>query len=187
MIMIRKKSSFLTFMFSLFPGAGQMYMGFMKRGLSLMAMFFLCIFIPVWLRIGLLFLALPIVWFYSFFDTHNLHSAPDAEFYALKDDFILFPEIGKDKSRIFQNKYRNVFAVVLIVIGVSILWTNIYSLFKDALPDYIRNAITSFNGNFPQLFIGLIIILLGIYLIRGKKRELDMEDKLNMLDDKGGR
>ena len=31
-----KKSMFLTFCFSFIPGAGQMYQGYMKRGLSLM-------------------------------------------------------------------------------------------------------------------------------------------------------
>lgn len=38
--MQRKKSKFLTFLFSLIPGAGEMYMGFMKMGVSLMAEFF---------------------------------------------------------------------------------------------------------------------------------------------------
>jgi TM2 domain-containing membrane protein YozV len=43
--MIKKKNSFLTFIFSLIPGAGQMYLGFMKRGLSLMSCFFFIILI----------------------------------------------------------------------------------------------------------------------------------------------
>ena len=43
--MRRKKSKFLTFIFSLLPGAGEMYMGFMKMGVSLMAEFFGIIFL----------------------------------------------------------------------------------------------------------------------------------------------
>ena len=32
--MTRKKNGFLTLCFSLVPGAGEMYMGFMKQGVS---------------------------------------------------------------------------------------------------------------------------------------------------------
>lgn len=182
--MIRKKSKFLTFVFSLIPGAGQMYMGFMKRGLSLMSFFLISIFIPTWLESGLLFLAMPVLWFYSFFDTHNLNSTPDDIFYSLKDEYILFPEISKSKAWALQKKYRSIFAVVLIIIGASILWINIYHMFRYALPYSIREAIASANNVFPQLLIGSVIVLLGIYLIRGKKQELDMEDKMNTFEDK---
>lgn len=36
---MKKKSSFLTFCCALVPGAGQMYLGMMKRGASLMILF----------------------------------------------------------------------------------------------------------------------------------------------------
>ena len=39
--MTHKKSSFWRFLFSLIPGAGEMYMGFLKMGTSLMALFIL--------------------------------------------------------------------------------------------------------------------------------------------------
>ena len=38
--MTKKKSGFWTFVFSLLPGAAEMYMGFMKMGISLMGLFF---------------------------------------------------------------------------------------------------------------------------------------------------
>ena len=50
--MIRKKGSFLTFCFSMLPGAGEMYLGFMKRGASLMTLFFFIIFSSTWLQLG---------------------------------------------------------------------------------------------------------------------------------------
>ena len=37
--MTRKKRGFWTFIFSLIPGAGEMYLGFMKRGVSTMLVF----------------------------------------------------------------------------------------------------------------------------------------------------
>jgi hypothetical protein len=182
--MIRKKSSFLTFWFSLLPGAGQMYMGFMKRGISLMSAFFLLIFFSTWLNLSPLMFAMPVIWFFAFFDTHNLRSMPDDEFYAQEDDYILIPEFAKEKTRVLQSKYRNILALVLIIIGFSILWNNLYGFINYFLPDFISNAIYRFGRYFPQLIVGFAIIALGLYLIRGKKKELDSLS--NPMIDKGG-
>lgn len=184
--MIRKKSSFLTFCFSLLPGAGQMYMGFMKRGVSLMSLFFLDIFLASWLNLGPLVYIIPIIWFYGFFDTHNLRSTPDEEFYTLEDDYILYPEFSKEKSNIIQGKYRNVLAIALIVIGVSVLWNNFFRILDRIMPSYVSDILRSFGYYFPQLILATSIIALGVYLIRGKKRDLDNKDLLSMLEDKGG-
>ena len=86
--MTQKKNRFWTFLFSFMPGAGEMYMGFMKMGVSLMGMFFLIITIATILEIGpIIFLAV-IAWFYSFFHVHNLAGMPDEEFYSLEDEYL---------------------------------------------------------------------------------------------------
>jgi TM2 domain-containing membrane protein YozV len=184
--MIRKKNSFFTFCFSLLPGAGQMYMGFMKRGISLMSMFFALIFLTGVLRADSILFAMPIIWFFAFFDTHNLRSMLDDEFYAMKDDYILIPDFAKEKVRTIQSKYRNVLAIALIVIGASILWNNIFEFISITMPEEVRYAFYRFGDTFPQIIIGSAIIVLGVYLIRGKKKELDSADKFNLLEDKGG-
>jgi hypothetical protein len=184
--MIRKKSSFLTFCFSFMPGAGQMYMGFMKRGLSLMSGFFLLICFAVWLQLSPLIFASVVIWFYAFFDTFNLRSMPDDEFYALEDDYLLDPEIGKSGAKFIQGKFRIFFAVALILIGFVILWNNICDLFYNILPYQLVNVLRSFGQNFPPLLLGLGIIALGIILILGKKKELDAMDQQDRLEDKGG-
>lgn len=175
--MTRKKSSFLTFIFSLLPGAGQMYMGFMKRGLSLMAGFFLIIFVSTWLNIGPILLILPLIWFYAFFDTHNLRAMPDEEFYAIEDKYLFLSDIPKEELKIIQSKYRNIIAFALIVLGFTVLWNNLFEVFQRFIPYYIRNLLHSFGYRLPQMVIGAAIILLGIYLIRGKKVELDQEER----------
>ena len=68
-----KKNGILTFLFAFVPGAGQMYQGYMKRGLSLITLFFLCIMAGMLLLEQLVLTAL-IVWMYSFFDTFNLRA-----------------------------------------------------------------------------------------------------------------
>lgn len=178
--MKKKKNSFLTFIFSLLPGAGQMYMGFMKRGLSLMTLFFLIIFIGAWLNIGPIMFFLPMIWFYSFFDVYNLRAYPDQELMNLNDDYLFITDINENTLRLIKSKYRIVCAIALIVIGASILWNNTYSLLSRILPSYISNFVYQMGVYIPQLAVGVAIILLGVYLIRGKKKELDL------LEDKGG-
>ena len=46
----KKKSRFLSFCFSFLPGAAEMYMGFMKTGMSLMLVFFLLIAFSGWIQ-----------------------------------------------------------------------------------------------------------------------------------------
>lgn len=184
--MIRKKSSFLTFCFSFLPGAGQMYMGFMKRGISLMSAFFLLIFFSSWLELSPLLFAAAIVWFYAFFDTFNLRNLPDDEFYATEDAYLKVPGLSKELSDKLQTKYRMVVAVLLILIGVSILWNNFIDILSRILPDEAYSVIHEFGHLFPQLLIACGIIALGVYLIVGKKKELDAIDKSYQIEDKGG-
>jgi hypothetical protein len=184
--MTRKKSGFFTFCFSLLPGAGQMYMGFMKRGISLMSAFFFIIFLSSWLNMGPLMFVMPIVWFFAFFDTHNLRSMPDDEFYALEDDFILIPDFAKSKTKFLHEKYRSIFALILIIIGFSILWNNLYHMLISVVPYYIRDFLYNVGYYFPQFVVGFAIIALGLYLIRGKKKDLEKSENTDMLQDKGG-
>lgn len=69
------KNGFLTLMFSFFPGAGQMYQGYMKRGLSHVSLFFLFAILGGFFGIlrPIIFLS-AIVYMYSFFDSLNLRS-----------------------------------------------------------------------------------------------------------------
>ena len=71
--MTNKKNRFFTLVFSCCPGAGEMYMGLYRQGVSLMGLFFGTIALAAWLDFEeLIFFICPIVWCYSFFHTHNL-------------------------------------------------------------------------------------------------------------------
>ena len=65
-----KKNGILTLLFAFIPGAGQMYQGYMKRGLSLVLMAAaICMASALIPRIVVVLL---VVFMYSFFDTFNL-------------------------------------------------------------------------------------------------------------------
>lgn len=171
--MTRKKNGFFTLIFSLIPGAGQMYMGFMKRGLSLMGSLAIIIFLSSWLNFGPALYLLPLIWFYGFFDTHNLRGMSDEEFYGLEDDYILLPELLSKDGTFKSSSSRIILAIILIGIGVTVLWNNFVSFMGMFLPNRYIHYATRLLGYLPQLAIGFGIILLGYYLIRGKKIELD--------------
>lgn len=170
--MTKKKSGFLTFCFSLVPGAGEMYMGFMKQGVSIMAAFWLLIFLAAFLNIGPVLFILPILWCYSFFNVHNIRGMSDEEFYALEDDYAF--HIDKFLPIGINQKHNTVFAAALIILGVMVLWNNMMNYLEWLIPGPLYWVVTE---GIPQVFVGMALIIVGLYLIRGKKRELDEEDE----------
>lgn len=166
--MTRKKSGFLTFCFSLIPGAGEMYMGFMKLGISIMAVFWLLIFLAAFFGMGPLLFILPILWCYSFFNVHNIRGMSDEEFYALEDDYLFQLNDNVFWGRL-KGKQGNLLAAVLIIIGVVIMWNRLGDYMRWLLPNSVYWYIMD---DIPQVVIAVLLIWCGIYLIRGKKKEL---------------
>lgn len=174
--MTRKKSGFLTFIFSFLPGAGEMYMGFMKQGITLMGAFFLLIFLATWLNIGALLFVLPVLWCYGFFHVHNLRCMPDEEFYAVEDDYLFHLDQILPAGRRMEKYNRNVLALILIVIGVAILWDSLGDFIRWFLPSYWAGWYWGVTNRVPKLIISVALILGGVWLVRGKKRQLDEEE-----------
>lgn len=174
--MTRKRNGFWLFVFSFLPGAGEMYMGFMKQGTTLMGAFFLLVFLASWLNIGPLLFVLPVLWCYGFFHAHNLRNMPDEEFYEVEDDYLFHLDQILPKETNLSNKSRSVMAAVLIVIGAALLWNNFGSVMRWILPSYIRDWYWRISHMIPQVIVAILFIALGIWLIRGKKKELDEQE-----------
>ena len=83
------KSKFLTFIFSLIPGAGQMYQGLMKRGLSIMLIFTGIIAASIFTYLSAMIIILPAVWFYSFLTPLTVLTSQGGTG-KTKDEFLLF-------------------------------------------------------------------------------------------------
>ena len=80
------KNGFLTFCCAFIPGAGQMYQGYMKRGLSLILT--ACLIGMVGSLLNPVLLLLVVLWMYSFFDTFNLRAQITADT-APEDDYLV--------------------------------------------------------------------------------------------------
>jgi len=173
--MIKNKSKFLTFCFSLLPGAGHMYMGFMKMGLSFMAAFFFIIFLSSFLNIAQLLFLLPLLWFFAFFDCMNKCYAPDEEFLNLKDNYLFsIDELVKMDKGVFK-EHKLLVGIVLLILGFYLVFNNIIDSFSQYISPQVYNAIEDVTRVAPKVVIGIVIIVVGIKLIIGKKRECDID------------
>lgn len=168
-----KRNKFLTFVFSLVPGAGHMYMGFMKTGVSLMAALTLIIFIASWLNISALLFVMPILWFYSFFDCINKRYSSDEDFTGFEDNYLFsIDRLLESGDQLFK-KRRLMAGVLLFLLGVYLIWDNLmngmmtYSLITNEM--FYRMRVL--KNIAPQIILGVVIIIIGIKLVLGRKRE----------------
>lgn len=167
--MTKKRSSFWTVVFSFLPGAGHMFMGFMKAGLSLMALFFGIIALSSWMDLGPLLYLLPVLWFYAFFDALNRRFCSDEEFARMEDHF-MFPLRGMPTSFSRYPQRRLALAVVLIAFGAYMLAQNFFSRLVFLLPDVWEQSLSTVWHTLPQTVVGVAIIVLGVWMIVGKRK-----------------
>ena len=175
--MQRKKSRFWLFIWSFMPGAGEMYLGFMKMGISLMLGFMVLIGVVSLTDMGVLTIFPITMYIYSFFHANNLGALNDAQFYSIQDRY-LFGMEGLDSQEKMRNgistKYRKIAAVVMIVIGVIMLWNLGFDLLVDIFGwdnAYLAEIRYFMSHRMPRAVLAVVIIWIGISLIRGKKVE----------------
>lgn len=169
--MIKRKNKFLTFVFSLLPGGGQMFMGFMKRGVSLMAAFFFTIFLSSWLDIGPLMFIVPVIWFYAFFDSINRCYADDAAFAAMEDGYLFSPGRFMRSGRAFPAQLRLAAGALFVLVGGYTLWNSFMrNLLWRLLPSGLYNAVEAVSGAAPKFVLGVLILAIGVWLIVGRKK-----------------
>lgn len=177
--MRKQKHGFWVFIFSLIPGAGEMYMGFKKQGISIMLLFWGSIALASITGLGWLAMFLPVIWFYSFFNVHNLKSLSEEEFYSVDDNYILHMDQFSGNMGKFLQKHRNVTAWVLILFGICILWSRFTALLYLIVPVELADYAYEICNNLPQIVIAAGIIAAGVYLLSQQKKNLreDESDK----------
>ena len=142
------KSRFWALIFGAIPGAGHMYLGWQEKGLQIMSLFFLSIFVMDWLRLSIVLFLVPVVWFYSFFDVLQLVSGTLEQ-----------PDNTKDNIIAWLTAKQRWVGVALILIGILVL-------FDRLLVPYLDYRIVD------AMKTGLVAILLiggGLRLAMGAK------------------
>lgn len=174
-----EKNSLLTFIFSIMPGAGEMYLGMMKKGLAIMTVFFAVVFLGLVLYMEELSVILPIIWCYSFFDTINMKKFNYEE--RMEKDSMFGDEIkaffGRDWGQLVK-KRNSIFGIGFVLLGIYLLFENFVAPLIYRVCDYIGSYfIYETIRNIPSLVVSFLIILLGLQLLRGSKKKEEIRDK----------
>ncbi len=169
---MKPKHGFFLFVSSCIPGCGQMYQGYMKRGTSLMIVFFGLFAVSVFLQIGAMAVFMLPAWLYAFFDSYNLRSRIADGFPP--DDEMLFGLSDMDSARaaaLFRKRH-SLIGWGLVAIGC---WT-FYTLLTDWLFEFLGQFFYDtwwlqriLVYDVPRLVLTVAIIALGIWFIRGPK------------------
>lgn len=159
-----KKNALLTFIFSCIPGAGQMYYGYMRRGLSLVTLF--CVAFGIGVIIPPILLATPIIWMYAFFDTYDLIR------YLVSgnpkpDDFIWGDRIDLGRFKTFTPRGNRIIGWVLVACGVWVLFDSwvapiLHDVFITLGIEYLYYNLV---GQLPTIIVAGLLIYFGIRLL----------------------
>mgnify|MGYP000852953065 CR=1 FL=1 len=170
---MKKKNSLLTFLCALVPGAGQMYLGLLKKGCSIMLAF--TIDVAVTTIIPLFAIFLPVIWFYAFFDTFSLRSMTEEERRAQEQKFLVDADgvLGKDWRAILQKRHT-VIGIACILFGAYLLFDNFISPILYRIFD--TNIIYGIVHSIPTFVVSALIILLGVYLVKGGPKKTVPQD-----------
>lgn len=177
--MKKKKNRFWLFVFSLWPGAGHMYIGFMKMGLSFMTGFLLSCAVVGITNIGVLAVFPIIIYVYAFFHANNLGGLEDEQFAAMEDEY-LFGFANMDYSRLKLNRRnRNLAAAALIILGVCMLWNVGFGMLWDYVGwdnPVVKVIYYTVRDELPRAVLALAVIWVGVRLLRGKS-EIEEPDR----------
>ena len=193
-----QKNKFLTFLFSIIPGVGHMYLGYMKRGAEFMAMFaasmYLAIMFTFWLNlpiIGAIFMiVLPIIWFYQMFDSmHAISQMRRLGIEVPQDDGFFVPGFANITNSNALNVFKNrkavkTVAAILVCVGLYVLITNILNginnIMQNNIWDYYNSVYyrtyQSIMNYVPSVIISLVLIFGGIKLLFGKNNNQNNQD-----------
>lgn len=185
--MENKKNGLLTLIFACMPGAGEMYLGMMKKGVIIMGFFFGVFGISFIIRNQLIMMIAPVLWFYSFFDTINSRALTMEQRETEEQRFIQYFALffDKDWKGIFDKRHA-LAGGILILFGGLMLFNNlvmpfVYSMANNGI---IPREVLRLFSSIPTLLIAIVIILIGLQLIKGSKNTIQIEEK-DFIDYKG--
>nr|WP_325196169.1 hypothetical protein [uncultured Oscillibacter sp.] len=170
---MRQKHGLLLFLTSCVPGCGEMYQGYMKRGMSILTIFCGIFALAVFLEIGALAVLMLPVWLFSFFDSYNLRAQAEAD--AAPPDGYLFglSDVDSRQMSALLQKRHSLVGWGLVAVGVYIF----YSTVADWVVDFFCQFFDAWwldrvlSYDVPRLAVTVGIIALGVWFIRGPKRE----------------
>lgn len=171
---MKRKHGLLLFIASCIPGCGEMYQGYMKRGISILTAFCAVFALAVFLEIGALAVLMIPLWLFSFFDSYNLRGQTDAQAEANPDAYLFgLSDIDSRRMSALLQKRHSLVGWGLVILGIWIF----YSTVADWVTDFLYQFFDAWwigrilTYDVPRLAVTVGIIALGVWFIRGPKKE----------------
>lgn len=167
-----KKNGILTLLFAFIPGAGQMYQGYMKRGLSLVLMA-----VAIGMASALIppvAFALLVVFMYSFFDTFNLRAQIGLDA-APADDYLVHFDMRDRRLEQLMAERHKLLGWLLIACGGMMAYQNIIMntlgdlLWRWGKENPIFRALYLVMDQLPEVLVCVVLIVCGIWLVKGPR------------------
>ena len=178
--MIMQKKGFLLFLCSLIPGAGELYMGFKKRGVSMMAIFWGIVALACVSGLEWFALALPVVWAYSFFQVHNLKSLPEEVFYLQKDEYAFhFGYVLEHKREMLKKVSGSDCSSMHFYLEVRCCSILLEIFLYYLLPMHLADSFAMVSGMIKNAVVAVVFLGGGIYLAVNKEKWQDFFEKEN--------
>ena len=160
-----KKNGFLTFVSACIPGAGAMYYGYMKRGLSLITLF--CLSGALSSILSVFAVGMPIIWMYSFFDTYDIVRRLIAG-EALADE-LLFTRRDGAFFRLLPNQNK---AIGWVLVGLGV-----WAIYQSVLSPLLEKLLSALGvqdpwqilNNIPTVAVAVLLIWGGVWLVGGRR------------------
>ena len=169
---MKPKHGLLLFVASCIPGCGEMYQGYMKRGVSILTAFCGIFALAVFLEIGALAVLMLPLWLFSFFDSYNLRSLLAQD--AAPADAYLFGLSDVDSQRMINllRKRHSLVCWVLVLLVVYILFDTFFGRLMQLLCEWMGQwwLYDVVMRDVPRMVVTIFIIALGIWFIRGPKK-----------------
>ncbi len=169
-----EEKKILTFLCALWPGGGYMYLGMMKKGALLMALF--TALAGLTMTIGWKFLAflLPVIWCYCFFDTFHVAKLPE-ELRAMEDQdcFDRVVAFCRDEPlKKFEGKRT--------FIGVLILLAALYTMIYGVLLPFFRWGEQFYWVQLtltviPTAVVAVLLFMVGRHILQKEQDRKDAE------------
>ena len=171
-----KKNALLTFIFACIPGAGQMYYGYMQRGLAIVSLFGAAFMVSN--IFNSFVITLLIFWMYSFFDTYDLirHLAAGEP----KEDSLLLLGKWQDCKELIP-QHNKLLGWGLIIIGGWAMYDTVISnwlanILNRLFSDY--GIVYSIIYGIPNVFIAVLLIAAGFKLLGLHPEKKNRDDEL---------
>lgn len=169
-----EEKKILTFLCALWPGGGYMYLGMMKKGALLMALF--TALAGLTMTIGWKFLAflLPVIWCYCFFDTFHVAKLPEEQRAMEDQDFFdRVVAFCKDEPlKKFEGKRT--------FIGVLILLAALYTMIYGVLLPFFRWGEQFYWVQLtltviPTAVVAVLLFMVGRHILQKEQDRKDAE------------